>query len=380
MNVLNEKIDLEYMKDLYNSAKNGVTFDTSEKEITPITAYDKSKIDNSELTRLNEIGIELIKNGKLAICSMAGGQGTRLGFDGPKGTFMLDINDKSISIFETTVNKLKDAYEKYGVLVYWYIMTSRQNNDATVKFFEDNNYFNYDKNHMIFFEQGELPLIDKNGNVVMKDMNTVFMAPDGNGGIFKALDDKKILQHMHENGIEYLAVGNVDNILINMIDPIAISVMKENDSEVLSKVFLKESPEGKWGVFCKINGVPQVIEYSEISKEMLEAKNDAGELIYGDVHFGCNFFNISLLERIASEKLPMHAALKKNKFVDEFGNLKEEEVYKFEAFIFDAFTIAKNLIVFRVKKDDEFAPIKNKEGDESPETAVELYKRFFKLN
>ena len=375
-----EKIDFEYMKSLYESAKNGVTFDTTEKEITPITAYDKSKIDNSELTRLNEMGVELIKSGKLAICSMAGGQGTRLGFDGPKGTFMLNINDKSISIFETTVNKLKDAYSEYGVLVYWYIMTNRQNNDVTVKFFEDNNYFDYDRNHIIFFEQGELPLIDKNGNIVMKDMNTVFMAPDGNGGIFKALDDKKILHHMRENGIEYIAVGNVDNILINMIDPIAISVMKENDSEILSKVFLKESPEGKWGVFCKINGIPQVIEYSEISKEMLEAKNDAGELIYGDVHFGCNFFDISLLERIASEKLPMHAALKKNKFVDEFGNSKEEEVYKFEAFIFDAFTIAKNLIVFRVKKDDEFAPIKNKEGDESPETAVELYKRFYNLN
>ncbi len=151
-----EKIDFEYMKKLYESAKNGVTFDTTEKEITPITAYDKSKIDNSELTRLNEMGVELIKSGKLAICSMAGGQGTRLGFDGPKGTFMLNINDKSISIFETTVNKLKDAYEKYGVLVYWYIMTSRQNNDVTVKFFEDNIRVERNKNGNITINFGAM--------------------------------------------------------------------------------------------------------------------------------------------------------------------------------------------------------------------------------
>ena len=372
-----EKIDFAYMKELYESVKNGVTFETGEKEISPITAFDKTKLSEEEYQRLNILGESLIKDGKLAVCSMAGGQGTRLGYNGPKGTFMLDLDGKPTSIFETIIHKLKMAYEAFGVHIYWYVMTSRQNHAVTVKFFKDNNYFGYDKNYILFFEQGELPLIDKSGKVVMKDKSHIFMAPDGNGGIFKALEDKKILNHMREHGIEYLAVGNVDNILINMVDPVTVAVMKENQSEALSKVFMKPSPEGKWGVFCKIDGIPHVIEYSETPKELLEARNEAGELIYGDVHFGCNFFHINLLNRIASEKLPMHAASKKNKFLAENGAEKEEEVYKFEAFIFDAFTMANNLIVCRVKREEEFAPIKNKEGDESPETAVELYKKFY---
>lgn len=300
------------------------------------------------------------------------------GFNGPKGTFILNLNGKLTSIFETTILKLKKAFETYGTYLYWYIMTSSQNHAETVHFFEENDYFGYDKEHIIFFQQGELPLLDKEGKIVLKDKSHIFMAPDGNGGIFKALGDNEILTHMQNHGIKYLAVGNVDNILIHMIDPLVLGVMEQTKVEVLSKSFMKPSPEGKWGVFCKINGEPHIIEYTETPKELLEARNESGELIYGDAHFGCNFFSLNLLERIVNEKLPMHIAVKKNTFLNERGELMEAEAYKFEAFIFDAFVAAKDICVFRVKKEGEFAPIKNKEGDESPESAKVLYEKNYR--
>lgn len=368
-----EKIDFDYMNSLY---ANKDAFEIEDKEISNIEATDKERINKE---KYNEIGSKLIEDGKLAVCSMAGGQGTRLGFDGPKGTYVLNL-EKPTSIFEIEINKLKEANKKYETEIYWYIMTSMQNHDQTVKFFEDNNYFDYDKNHIIFFNQGELPLLDTNGKVVLKDKSNIFMAPDGNGGIFKALGEEGILYHMKHNGIRYLAIGNVDNILIHMVDPILIGLMSEKNAKLASKSFMKPSPEGKWGVFCRMNGKPRVIEYIETPRELLEARNEQGELIFGDAHFGCNYFDVDFLESIVNEKLPMHAACKKNKIINGIEQIEEVDTYKFEAFIFDAFSRANDILIFRVKRDEEFAPIKNKEGDESPQTAVALYKKFYNLN
>lgn len=366
-------IDFEYILSLYSNKDN---FELENKDISNIVAVDKESINKEQY---KQIGEEIIKSGGLAVCSMAGGQGTRLGFNGPKGTYMLEL-EKPTSIFEIEANKLKRAYEEYAIYIFWYIMTSKQNHDETVKFFEDNNYFNYDKNHIVFFNQGELPLLDKDGKVLLKEKSEIFMAPDGNGGIFKAIEKEGILSHMQENDIKYLAIGNVDNILIHMVDPILVGLMSERNVDLASKSFMKSSPEGKWGVFCKINGKPSVIEYIETPKELLEARNEAGELIFGDAHFGCNFMSIDLLKKIAEKNLPMHTAIKKNKRVNEDGTYEEIDTYKFEAFIFDAFSYANDILIFRVKKDDEFAPIKNKEGDESPQTAINLYKKFYNIN
>lgn len=373
-NLLNqiEKIDFELMNTLY---KNKDNFEIADKEISNMNAFDKEKINKEHY---ETIGIKHIKDGELAVCSMAGGQGTRLGFNGPKGTYMLPL-EKPISIFESIINKIKSANEKYGITIYWYIMTSIQNHDETLKFFEDNDFFEYDREHIIFFNQGELPLLNDNGKIVLKDKANVFMAPDGNGGIFKALGTENILKHMEQHGVKYLTIGNVDNILINMIDPIMLGLMIEKSVDACSKSFMKPSPEGKWGVFCKINGKPSVIEYTETPKELLEARNEEGELIFGDAHFGCNTFKVEFLNKVAESNLQMHAALKKNKAINISGVIEEINTYKFEAFIFDIFTMVNDLLIYRVKKDDEFAPIKNKEGDESPKSAVELYKRIYKI-
>ncbi len=371
-NLLNQisKIDFEYEKSLYENKDDISIIDN---DIAPIQVISKEKIDTEKYDRIGE---EYIKTGKLAVCSMAGGQGTRLGFDGPKGCYILDL-DKPTSIFETIVKKLQEAYDKYNVCIYWYIMTSNQNHNETVGFFEQNNYFGYDKNHIIFFNQGELPLLDIRGKIALRDKANIFMAPDGNGGIFRALKNENIIEHMKNNNIKYLAVGNVDNILINMIDSTILGLMVDEQKDLASKSFMKPTPQGKWGVFCKKNGKPQVIEYIETPKELIEARNENNELLYGDAHFGCNYFDIDLLERISTEKLPMHAACKKNSILENSGEYDFSNTYKFEAFIFDSFEKANDVLIYRVKKDEEFAPIKNKEGDESPETAVELYKKFY---
>lgn len=364
------KIDFEYMKSLYENKDN---YEMLDKEITSMDAIDSKKI-NKEM--YEKIGENSIKNGELAVCSMAGGQGTRLGFNGPKATYMLDIG-KPTSIFEIMTKKLQDAKEKFGVLINWYIMTSEQNNDETIAFFEKNNYFGYDKNYIKFFKQGELPLLDENGKIILKEKNEIFMVPDGNGGIFRALGTSGILDDMKKNGVKYLAVGNVDNILIYMADPLAVGLMIEKNAKILSKSFMKPRWDGKWGVFCKMDGKLRVIEYIETPEELLRACNSDGELLYGDAHFGCNFFSIDLLEKIEDEKLPMHAALKKNVYMNSKGEHEEINSYKFEAFIFDVFSATDDVLILRVEKDKEFAPVKNKEGNESPETAVELYKKFY---
>jgi UDP-N-acetylglucosamine pyrophosphorylase len=205
------------------------------------------------------------------------------------------------------------------------------------------------------------------------------MAPDGNGGIFNALDNRGIIEHMKANGIKTLAIGNVDNILIPMIDAVPLVLMQEKGIELLSRSFMKPSPEGKWGVFCKVNGKPRVIEYTETPRELLEARNEEGDLIYGDAHYGCNYFGIDLLEKIVTEKLPMHSASKKNTGLNENGEAEEMQTYKYEAFIFDGYSMSDDIIVYRGEKDEEFAPIKNKEGDETAETAIALYKKFYNM-
>ena len=367
-----ERIDFEYMNELF---KANYEFDMKENKITSVLATEKKKLD---LEKYEQIGSQKIKAGELAICSMAGGQGTRLGHSGPKGTLILDLN-KPTSIFETIALKLKEAYNKYGVLIYWYVMTSEQNDEETQNFFTQNNFFGYDKEHIIFFKQGELPLLDTNGKVVLKDKANVFMAPDGNGGVFNALGNRGIVEHMKANGIKTLAIGNVDNILIPMIDAVPLALMQEKGIDLLSRSFMKPSPEGKWGVFCKVNGKPRVIEYTETPRELLEARNEEGDLIYGDAHYGCNYFGIDLLEKIVTEKLPMHSASKKNTGLNENGEPEEIQTFKYEAFIFDGYSMSDDIIVYRGEKDEEFAPIKNKEGDESAETAIALYKKFYNM-
>ncbi len=273
--------------------------------------------------------------------------------------------DKPKSIFQIHIERNLKVYDEFGSYPNIFIMTSKDNDEVTKQYFTDNNYFGYPKDKIEFFVQGEFPLTDRNKNELKDDNGNLILAPNGNGGIFKALEDEGILQEMKEKNIKYLVTQNVDNILANPIDSISLGILSENSAEIGIKSVIKASPEERVGNIVLKDSRPSVIEYTDFSKDLAEELDENGELKYKEAHFGVNYLSIDLLNRIAEEKLPIHEAYKSN---EQYGDF-----IKYEMFIFDGFEKANNGLVIRVKREDEFAPIKNKEGVDSPETAKELY-------
>ncbi len=375
-------IDFELVNNLYNSTKEQKT--NSHDEITPIDYLDKFKL-NDQYKYYEAIGKKAIKEGKLAAVTMAGGQGTRLGHSGPKGTYDIGL-DSHKSLFELLSDNLKEEGKKYGVVIPWFVMTSRENNKDTVEFFEKHKYFGYQKNkNIFFFEQGELPMMDTEGKILIGEDGLVKLAADGHGGIYESLVKTNMTKKMRELGIEWVFIGGVDNCLVKMVDPVLMGIAIDKKVTVACKSVVKANPHEKVGVFCRRNGKPNVIEYSEITDEMAEATDENGELLYGESHILCNLFSIDAIERMGSEPLPYHVAFKKAKYIDKDGNLVEPDspnAYKFEAFLFDAFGEVDDMAVLRVKREEEFAPVKNSDekGVDCPKTARELYKKFYHLD
>ena len=374
-----QNIDFELVNSLYLTTKQEQK--QSSDEITPIEYMDKYKLYD-DYKYYDIIGKKAIREGKLAAVTMAGGQGTRLGHDGPKGTFDIGL-DSHKSLFELLCDSLKEEGKKYGVTIPWFIMTSRENNKATIEFFEKHKYFGYQKDkNLFFFIQGELPMMDTEGKILIGEDGLVKEAANGHGGIYEALVKNGMTKKMRELGVEWLFIGGVDNCLVKMVDPLLMGIAIQKKVTAAGKSVVKANPQEKVGVFCKKNGKPSVVEYTEIPKEMAEATDDRGELIYGESHILCNLFNIDAVERMGSKPLPYHSAFKKATYIDKDGNKVIPDgpnAYKFEAFLFDAFGELDDMAILRVNREEEFAPVKNAAGVDSPETARELYRKFYKL-
>ena len=374
-----KKVDFDYMKTL---AKSKNSIDKNEV-VKPLKGAKKEDFSESDVVALSSLGKDVITSGKYAIVTLAGGQGTRLGHSGPKGTYKLQFLDRPRYIFEIFVENLLKAKDKYGVYIPWYIMTSIDNNDKTVEFFEANNYFGYPKDKVKFFSQGVLPITDLDGNVVLENKSKVFMAGDGNGGVFKAMSKSNIIDEMKSIGIEWVLITGVDNILVNLCDEFFIGLTKSENKFNGVKSIAKRSPDEKVGVFCRRNEKPSVIEYSEMTDEMKEAKDDKGELKYIEANIVNHLFSIKLLEKIQNEPLPIHKAIKKLNYINKEGAFVEPTtpcLIKYEAFIFDYFKMVDDVTIYRVKREEEFAPVKNKEGNDSPETAIKLYNDLYLKN
>ena len=374
-----EHIDFELINSLYNNTKKQV--DVEENKISPIEYLDKDKL-NGYYKGFYETGEKAIKEGKLAAVTMAGGQGTRLGHDGPKGTFDIGL-DSHKSLFELLSDSLKEQGKKYNVVIPWFIMTSEENNEDTVKFFAKHRNFGYEKDkNLFFFKQGELPMVDTEGKILIGEDGLVKEAADGHGGIYEALVKNGMTKKMRELGVEWIFIGGVDNCLVKMVDPVLMGIAIQKHVTAAGKSVVKANPQEKVGVFCKRNGRPSVVEYTEIPKEMAEAKDSRGELIYGESHILCNLFNIDAVERMGSKPLPYHSAFKKATYIDKDGKKVIPDgpnAYKFEAFLFDAFGELDDMAILRVNREEEFAPVKNASGVDSPETARELYRKFYQL-
>lgn len=371
-------IDFHQLKELYENAIKEK--DIKQNKIEPIEYLDKEKLSSQEKYKFDTLGENIIKSGKYAVVTMAGGQGTRLEHNGPKGTFKLDVFGKGKYIFEILCENLKEANKKYNTNITWYIMTSEENHEQTETFLNKNNYFGYNRQFVKLFKQGELPLVDTQGNLLIGKDNKIKLASNGNGGVFYSLRTTGILTDMKERGIEWIFIGGVDNVLLKMADVTLLGMAIDKKVEIASKSVLKANAHEKVGVFCKMNGHPKVIEYSELPQKMAEELNNNLELKYSESHIMCNLFTINAIEKISKEPLIYHSAFKKNSYIDEFGREvipESPNSYKFEAFIFDSFTIFDDIAILRGKREEDFAPVKNKEGVDSPKTAKELYEKYW---
>lgn len=373
-----DRIDFQQITELYENTKRKVEF--KESKIEPISYLDKAKLTKEVKEEFDKLGQKIVENNEYAVVTMAGGQGTRLGHSGPKGTFKLDVYGKGKYLFEILADNLQEANKKYGVTINWYIMTSKENNKDTVEFLEKHNYFGYNKEKVIIFKQSELPLVSKEGELLIGKNYKIREASDGNGGTYSSLRASGCLADMKEKGIKWVFIGSVDNALLKMVDVTLLGMAIKKNVQIASKSVAKANPHERVGVFCKMNNHPKVIEYTELPEKMAEEIDKDGELKYGESHIMCNLYTIDAIEKISKEPLIYHTALKKNSYLNE----EEKEIiptepnaYKFESFIFDAFEFFDDIAILRGKREEDFAPVKNSSGVDSPKTAKELYEKYW---
>lgn len=368
-------INFEQIFNLYEASK--IDEVIPHNLIEPLPYFIKNKLPKEDAVIYKNIGEETIKNGKFAVVTMAGGQGTRLGYKGPKGTFELDIIPKK-SLFEILCDMLKEACKKYNVIIPWYIMTSIYNDQATKDFFEEKNYFGYPKEYIKFFKQSQLPLIDINGNLILEELYKIKEASNGNGDVFNSIKTDGILDDIYNKKIEWLSFSGVDNVILEIADPLFLGLTIHNNKLIASKTLFKENVDDKDWIFARKNGKPAIINSCHLTDIMKNAKDVGGKYLYRQMNMLAHLFHVSAIDKICNTKLPYHRAFKKNTFINDEGMKQVPETpntFKFETFIFDAFSLFNDIELLQVEVEDEFAPIKDFTGPHNPEVAKELYEK-----
>lgn len=370
-----EEIDFDLIKCLYENNVKGHIEDGDDK-IEPIEqSKEFHNMSQEEKDKYYKIGIKAISEGEVCALVVAGGQGSRLGHNGPKGTYDIGL-PSSKSLFEIQIDRLKELQEKTNRYIYWYIMTSEENNKETVEFFEKNNYFGYPKEYINFYTQEQLPMIDMEGKILLKSKSEIVLGPNGNGGALLSLKSSGMLEHMKKKGIKWISFNGIDNVLVKIADPYFVGYTISTGMLAGSKVVYKRSPDERIGAFCYKNRKPAIVEYIEISKEMSEMRDENGKLVYGAGNILNYLFSVEFIEKALRANLPYHVAHKKSSYLSakgEFIEAKGPNAYKFESFIFDNFSVLPSIALLEVKREEEFAPVKNREGEDSPETARKMY-------
>lgn len=341
--------------------------------ISPLASLELDEISECK-ERFTEIGTKAIQEGKVAAVLLAGGMGTRLGSDDPKGVYNIG-KTKDVYIFQRIVENLMDIVKLTQTDIYLFVMTSDKNHTKTVSFFKEHNFFGYKEEYVKFFMQEMAPATDYEGKVYMESKSRISNSPNGNGGWFSSMKKWGILDIIHNEGIQYLNVFAVDNVLQRIADPSFIGAVIERGVEAGAKVVKKAAPDEKVGVMCLEDGRPSVIEYYELTDELMNTLNEKGERVY---NFGAilNYlFEVKALERIIDNQLPVHIVEKKIPYMDEKGNFIKPETpngYKYELLILDMIHDLKSCLPYEVERNKEFAPIKNKTGVDSVESAQAL--------
>lgn len=382
--------ELDALLELHLRGAGEEKVDYSKLEPAPCIALpdpsDKEAL--SQWQAATRIGEKALRAGKVAAFTVAGGQGTRLGFDGPKGTFPTSpIQQKSL--FALFADKIARSAERYQTRIHWFIMTSGINHTETVGFFESNDFFGLDPASVHFFSQGLMPAVDTDGKIILADKDTIAMSPDGHGGALRALVRSGAVDRMSREGIEHLSYFQVDNPLVRCIDPAFIGFHIQAQSELSSKMTPKAYAGEKVGHFCRYGDSLRVIEYSDLPAELAELKGDNGKLKFIAGSIAIHIFDRDFIKRIgdcgSDARLPFHRADKKIPFVDANGNSvkpSKPNGIKFEMFVFDALPLAKNPVIIETDRADDFSPIKNAEGTDSPASCrddlLRMYARWLK--
>ena len=347
------------------------------KDIRPVETYPRVP-RTEEHRRLYaeaaERGRELLRQGKVGAFLVAGGQGTRLGYEGPKGEYpVTPIKNKPL--FQVFAEQLLAHSRDAGKPVAWYVMTSEVNDAPTRQLFQKNNYFGYDPANILFFQQGMMPAFGTDGRMLLGDRDSLALSPDGHGGSLRALDRSGALADMRRRGIEHLSYFQVDNPLVHTIDPLFLGLHDLTGSEMSSKTVPKAGPLEKVGNFVIGDGALQVIEYSDLPEDLAKQTDEGGNLRFNAGSIAIHALRVSFVERLNAGgrlSLPWHRADKKVSYVDESGTPQKPEkpnAVKLEQFVFDAIPLAKNAIVYETDRTEEFSPVKNAEGTDSPTTS-----------
>ncbi len=345
------------------------------KEISPLAGLRVSDIE-AKKDYYEKIGVEAIKAGKVAAVLLAGGMGTRLGVDGPKGAYDIGIT-KPLYIFEQQMNNLKEVNEKCGVRVPLYIMTSDKNHEQTLSFWKEHNYFGYEDGEIKFFKQDMAPAVDFEGKVLLERVDTPALSPNGNGGWYVSMKKAGLDKDLFAKGIEWLNIYAVDNVLQRIADPVFVGATIDAKVNCGAKAVFKNDPYEKVGALCLENGQPAVIEYMELTDELANARNEKGDLAYGFGVIMNYLFSLEKLEEIVNVKIPVHVVRKKVETIDENGvpyKPSTENGIKFEILAVDLVKLMGTVLPYEVVREKEFAPIKNKTGVDSVESARELLK------
>lgn len=347
--------------------------EAQEGKLEPMGAVTREEIE-AKRDQYEQKGLEAIRACRVGAVLLAGGQGTRLGLDKPKGMLNVGIN-KELYLFEQLVNNLMEVVKKADAWVPLFVMTSEKNNEDTTTFFAENDYFGYNKDYVFFFVQEMAPSVSYDGRIYMEEKGKLSTSPNGNGGWFSSLVRAGLLEKIQEMGVEWLNVFSVDNVLQRIADPVFVGATIEAGCVCGSKVVAKAEPEEKVGVLCLEDGRPSIVEYYEMTDEMIHSRDEDGKLLYNYGVILNYLFDVKTLTKIMRENMPTHIVEKKIPYINERAELikpEEPNGYKFETLVLDMIHMMDNCLSFEVERRKEFAPIKNRTGVDSLESAREL--------